>query len=37
MPRQLALWERVIDPISASNNLEIESYYTALFSLNSNQ
>ncbi|AWB00475.1 hypothetical protein CU052_14745 [Vibrio harveyi] len=36
-PRQLALWERVIDPIATSNNLERASYYTALFSLLSNQ
>ncbi|ARV74308.1 hypothetical protein A8140_16705 [Vibrio campbellii CAIM 519 = NBRC 15631 = ATCC 25920] len=36
-PRQLALWERVIDPIAASNNLEIAGYYTALFFLLSNQ
>ncbi|AGV19052.1 hypothetical protein N646_3242 [Vibrio alginolyticus NBRC 15630 = ATCC 17749] len=36
-PRQLALRERVIAPIAASNNLERVVYYTALFSLHSNQ
>ncbi|ARR06972.1 hypothetical protein Vc3S01_2210 [Vibrio campbellii] len=36
-PRQLALWERVIDPIAASNNLERAGYYAALFSLDSAQ
>ncbi|KAB1458115.1 hypothetical protein F7O85_10420 [Vibrio panuliri] len=36
-PRKLALREPVTGPISASNYLKIDGYFTSQFSLSSNQ